>query len=107
LPDAALDPAGDEEIDLSALFTQTVVDQARLAQNIRSLLPPRSSATLDEIIDFCPVQQGAAEIIGYLSLSDDDLVVTMDESEETLVAYSDPDGTRHRARLPKVTVSRL
>lgn len=79
---------------------------ARLAQNIRSLLPPRSSATLDEIIEFYPVEQGAAEIIGYLSLNVDDLFVTLDETEEMLLAYRDPDGTTHRARLPQVTVNR-
>lgn len=104
--ESILGPVDEEEIDVSALFAQRFVDQARLAQNIRSLLPPRSSATLEEIIDFCPVRQGAAEIVGYLSLTEDDLVVTMDESEETLITYRDPDGTGHRARLPKVTVSR-
>jgi hypothetical protein len=101
-----LEPTVEEEIDVSVLFTRAFVDQARLAQNIRSLLPPRSSATLDEIVDFHPVEQGAAEIIGYLSLSEDDLVVTIDESEEILIAFRDPEGVAHRARLPKVTVSR-
>jgi Protein of unknown function (DUF3375) len=104
--DSMLAPADEEDIDVSALFTQAFVDQARLAQNIRSLLPPRTSATLDEIIDLCPVEQGAAEIIGYVSLNAEDLVVTLDDTEETVVAYRDPDGTTRRARLPKVIVSR-
>jgi Protein of unknown function (DUF3375) len=101
-----LDPAAEEEVDVSALFTQAFVDQARLAQNIRSLLPSRSSATLDEIIGFHPVEQGAAEIVGYLSLNEEDLAVTIDEREEIVIAFRDPGGTSHRARLPKVTVSR-
>lgn len=104
--ESMLDPVLDEEIDMSALYTQVFVDQARLAANVRSLLPSHSSATLDEIVDLCPVEQGAAEIVGYLSLHEDDLAVTMDESEESLITYRDPDGTVHRARLPRVTVSR-
>lgn len=104
--ESMLDPVNEQEIDVSALFAQVFVDQARLVQNIRSLLPPHSSATLEEIIDFHPVEQGAAEIIGYLSLTEDDLIVTMDESGETLVAYRDVDGANRRARLPRVTVSR-
>lgn len=104
--ESMLGPVDEQEIDVTALFTQTFVDQARLAENIRSLLPPHSSASLDEIVDFYPVEQGAAEIVGYLSLNVDDLVVTLEENEETLVVYRDPDGRTHRARLPKVTVSR-
>jgi hypothetical protein len=104
--ESLLDPADEQEIDVSALFAQAFVDQARLAQNIRALLPPRSSATLDEIVDFHPVEQGAAEIIGYLTLNEEDIGVTLDESGESLLEYRDPDGNIHRARMPKVTVSR-
>jgi len=103
---SVLDPAEEQEIDVSALFTQAFVDQARLVQNIRGLLPPRSSATLDEILEFYPVEQGAAEIIGYLTLNEDDIDVTLDESEETLVGFLDADGSTRRARLPQVTVRR-
>lgn len=101
-----LDPADEQEIDVSALFAQTFVDQTRLVRNIRTLLPPQSSATLEEIVDFHPVAQGAAEIVGYLTLNEDDIDVTLDESGETLLEYLDPDGGIHRARMPKVTVSR-
>lgn len=101
-----LDPADDQEIDVSALFTQSFVDQTRLARNIRALLPPQSSAALEEIVEFHPVEQGAAEIIGYLTLNEDDIDVTLDESEQTLLEYLDPTGGVHRARMPRVTVSR-
>ena len=36
----------------------------------------------------------------------DDLVVTLDETEEMLLTYRHPDGTTHRARLPQVRVNR-
>ncbi len=101
-----LDPAEEQEIDVSALFAQAFVDQARLVENIRGLLPSRSSATLHEILEFHPVEQGAAEIIGYLTLNEDDIDVTLDESEETLIGFLDVDGATRWARLPQVTVRR-
>ncbi len=104
--ESMLGPVEEEQLDVSSLFTQTFVDQARLADNIRTVLPARSSTLLTDILDFYPVQHGAAEILGYLSLSEADLTVTVDEAEEILIDYADADGRGRRARLPKVTVSR-
>jgi flagellar motility protein MotE (MotC chaperone) len=104
--DSMLGPAEDEQIDVSSLFVQTFVDQARLADNIRTLLPERSSTLLSDILDFYPVEQGVAEILGYLALTDDDVTVTLDETEEVVVDYRDPDGRTRRARMPKATVRR-
>jgi len=100
-----LDPDADGEVDITALFGQPFVDQARLAENIRSAVPERSSALLSDIVSVYPVEQGAAEIVSYLALTEDDLEVTMDEQDETRVDYGDGEVAR-RMRLPKVTVSR-
>lgn len=100
-----LDPAADAEVDDSALFSQTFVDQARLAENVRSAVPVQSSALLSDIVHAYPLLHGAAEIVGYLALSDDDLTVTVDERDETCLDYADGDSTR-RVRLAKVTVTR-
>jgi hypothetical protein len=51
------------------------------------------------------VEHGAAEIVGYLALTDEDIEVAMDENDETLIEYTDGDVVR-RARLPRVTVTR-
>jgi flagellar motility protein MotE (MotC chaperone) len=104
--DSMLGPTEAEQLDVSTLFTQTFVDQARLADNIRTILPERSSTLLTDILDFYPVEQGVAEILGYLSLTEEDLTVTLDEDDEIVVDYLDPDGVGRRARLPRVTVSR-
>lgn len=113
-----LPPETDEELDTDLLFAQTFVDQARLADNIRTVVPLRSSALLDDIVELFPIEQGAAEIIGYLALHDEDLSVELDETDETLIDYDvlstevphtvtgDPASRRRRARLPKATVSR-
>lgn len=106
--ESLIPPTDDESLDADLLFTQSFIDQARLADNIRAVLPERSSALLADIVAMYPIEQGAAEIIGYLALGDGDLVIEMDETDETLLDYAAPDDTGKikRARLPKVTVSR-
>ena len=103
--DSLLDPDADEDVDVAALFNQTFVDQARLAENIRAVVPDRSAALLSDIVALYPIGQGAAEIVAYLALGEDDIDVTMDESDEMLLDYTEGDVLR-RARLPKVTVTR-
>lgn len=99
---------GAEAVDAELLFAQTYIDQVRLAETIRAVLPENSSALLSDVIATHPIEQGAAEIVGYLALNDEDLSIDMDETEETVLEYpdpTDPDVTK-RARLPKVTVRR-
>lgn len=103
--DSLLDPDADDAVDVTALFGQTFVDQVRLAENVRAAVPERGSALLSDIIRVYPIEQGAAEIIGYLALTDDDLEVVVDERDEAVIEYVHADTVR-RARLPKVTVTR-
>ncbi|MGL5867237.1 MAG: DUF3375 domain-containing protein [Dermatophilaceae bacterium] len=104
----SLIPPTTDEVDPELLFVQTFVDQARRVDNIRTVLPERSVALLSDIVAMYPLEQGAAEIVGYLALDDEDLVVEMDESGETILEYGDRDDSSGatRARLPKVTVKR-
>ena len=97
-----------EEVDPDLLFSQTYIDEARLAETIRAVLPQNSSALLSDVIAVHPIEQGAAEIVGYLALNDEDVSIDMDDTDETILDYpdpADPDVTK-RARLPKVTVRR-
>ncbi|WP_109510454.1 DUF3375 domain-containing protein [Nocardioides speluncae] len=104
----SLIPPTTEEVDSDVLFTQTFVDQTRLVGNIRAVLPEHSAALLSDIVAMYPVEQGAAEIVGYLALDDSDVVVEMDDTDESILEYDDPSDpeTTKRARLPKVTVRR-
>ena len=106
--ESLIPPANNEDLDGALLFNQTFIDAAKLAGNIRAVLPERSSALLADIVAMYPLEQGAAEIVGYLALSDEDLTIEMDETDETLLEYADPDDPdrTRRARLPKVTVRR-
>lgn len=101
-------PSESGEVDTELLFTQTFIDQARLVDLIRTALPENSSALLSDVIAMHPIEQGAAEIVGYLALNDEDVTVEMDDSGETLLEYRDPEypDVIKRARLPKVTVRR-
>jgi hypothetical protein len=104
--DSMLAPAEPEELDLSALLAQSFVDRARLVGNLRALVPEGSAATLSDIVAVHPIEQGAAEIVGYLSIDEDDLHLDMDEAVEIVMDYVDADGSPRRVRMPKVTVSR-
>ncbi len=99
---------GTAEVDTDLLFAQTYVDQARLVANIRAVLPERSSTLLADVVAFYPIEQGAAEIVGYLALGGEDLSVEMDDTGETLLEYDDPSDPElvKRARLPHVVVRR-
>jgi hypothetical protein len=100
-----LDPEALAEVDVTALLAQAFVDPVRLAENVRSVVPVRSSALLTDIIGVYPLQHGVAELVGYLALADDDLQVAMDETEESVLDIPDGEVSR-RVRLPKVTVTR-
>lgn len=100
--------ASDDAADPDLLFTQSYVDPHRLAQSIRAIVPPRSTVLLSDVIALYPIEQGAAEIVGYLALDADDLDIEVDAAAEALLEYGDPDdpGTTRRVRLPRVTVHR-
>lgn len=112
-PPAAADvesliPPATADVDAELLFAQTFVDQRRLLDNIRAVLPARSGALLEDIVSLYPLEHGAAEIVGYLALDDGEVTVELDDSDETVLDYDDPAeaGNIKRARLPKVTVRR-
>lgn len=96
------------EVDAEVLFAQTFIDQARLIENIRAAMPRHTTALLSDIVALQPIEQGAAEIVGYLALDTGDVTVEMDESDESVLEYADPTDPQltKRARLPKVTVRR-
>lgn len=105
LIDSVIAPESDEASDYEALFAQRFVDSARLADNIRAIVPPRATAELADIIAMYPVEEGIAEILGYLALGEDDIAVSLHEDEEIIIDYVDIEGTPRRVALPRVTVT--
>ena len=103
--DSMISPDEIDVAELGDLFTQRFVDTARLAENIRAVVPPRTSAALDDIIGLFPVQEGVAEILGYLALDADDITIDVADDEMT-IDFADVLGDRKRVRMRKVQVRR-
>ena len=103
--DAALE-AGDETVDAAALFSEFVVDKARLAGHIRHALQDRSQITLRELCEAWPIEQGLAELVAYLQLASDRFETVVDESTEEVVfwqsAATSGSTAVKNARLPRV-----
>jgi len=95
-----------EDLDSSALFEQTFVDTARLAEQVRAVVPPRSSALLHEVVELYPLRDGLAELVGYLALSEEDLRVDLDETRTVTVSWTDPSRGERAVRMPEATVVR-
>lgn len=108
-PDVAVDslpaPAELDVTELDGLLTQRFVDTERLTENIRAVVPPRTSVALDEIIALYPVEEGIAEILGYLSLHGDGITVETTD-EQTVIGYADSGGAPRRVRMNRALVRR-
>lgn len=99
--------AADEDIDSSLLFEQIYVDPERLAGEVRHALRAKTQVGLGELLEHAPLEQGLAELVTYLSLSDASFQVVFDESADERVRWSDPDGTERVATLPRITFTRM
>jgi Protein of unknown function (DUF3375). len=61
--------AGNPSVGVDALYDIDSVDLGALAGRISALLAASSQASLSEVVSRFPVVQGAAEVLGYLSLA--------------------------------------
>ena len=102
--------AGDDDVDAAVLYSQVVVDQARLARHIRQALQDRSQITLRELTDSHPLQVGLAELVAYLQLGSESFKTVVDESTPDLISWealaSDGAAVHRQARLPRVVFVR-
>lgn len=104
--DSAVAVGDVEDLDTRGLFEQSFVDTARLAEQIRTVVPPRSSALLHEVVELYPLRDGLAELVSYLAMSEEDLRVELDESREVTVSWEDASLGRRTVRMPEATVVR-
>lgn len=66
--------AGEENVDVEALYSQAVIDTAGLLAHIRQALQDRSQITLRELVQIRPLRQGLAELVAYLQLGSERVV---------------------------------
>ncbi|KVO34032.1 DUF3375 domain-containing protein [Burkholderia ubonensis] len=103
---------GDADLDASALYTQIVVDRARLASNIRRCLQDRRQVTLAELAASQPLLHGLAELVAYLQLSAEagTFRATVDETVSDTIEWqaNDANGAAivKRATMPRVIFTR-
>lgn len=95
----------DEDLDPSQLFEQVFVDPERLSSSIRAVLVERSQIGLADLVERVPLEQGLAELVTYLSLSDPAFDVVFDKSVRERISWRDGDASRS-ATLPRITFAR-
>ncbi len=104
--DSAAVQIGRDGLDTSVLFEQIHVDPTRLSRGVRRALRRRPQVGLGELIEERPLEQGLAELVTYLSLTDPGFTALFDERETERLAWADPDGRERVATLPRVTFVR-
>jgi hypothetical protein len=97
---------GDAPVDLDALFSQAVIDYAKLSDNVRRALQKRNEVTLRAVIEAHPVEQGLAEVVAYLQLAAQDRHAFFDEDHPEPVAWRDATGQWKSAALSRVVFAR-
>lgn len=75
-------------LDDSSLFDQLHVDREALVHNVLDQLGPRASVPLEEVIAGAPLEQGLAELVGYLSLEQPGLEVVFDDDARSRVSWA-------------------
>jgi hypothetical protein len=98
--------AGQDGFDATVLFEQVYVDPARLSLGVRRALQQRSQVGLAQLIRDQPLEQGLAELVTYLSLTDEAFRVVFDGEAKEGISWRDSDGRTRTARLPRVTFAR-
>jgi hypothetical protein len=96
---------GSNDFDSSAMLNQLYVDRDVLAQRVLSSLGRHDQVSLSEVIHGDPLEQGLAELVGYLSLNEPGLSVIFDEERRERIEWSAADVERV-ADLPRVNFSR-
>lgn len=96
---------GEAELDLAALFAQTVVDERRLRGNIYTLLRERNQVTLSEVASAFPPEQGLAEVVAYLRIAGEDGAAVDESIKETLLLTAASGKHKKRVQVPRIIFS--
>jgi flagellar motility protein MotE (MotC chaperone) len=99
-------PADEDGQDPAALFEQVYVDPEPLRGGVRRALQRAPRIGLTDLIAEQPLERGLAELVTYLSLTDEAFTILFDESRREQVSWQEPDGWSRTAALPRVTFVR-
>jgi hypothetical protein len=96
---------GDSDFDSSAMLSQLFVDRDLLTQHVLNSLGRHDQVSLSEVISSKPLEQGLAELIGYMSLSQPGIAVIFDDDRRDHIRWNTDDVERV-ADLPWINFSR-
>ncbi len=104
--DSASIQAGQDGFDTPTLFEQVHVDPERLSLSVRRALQQRPQVGLAQLVREQPLEYGLAELVTYLSLTDEAFRVVFDDRAREQVSWRDLDGGNRTATLPRVIFAR-
>jgi hypothetical protein len=96
---------GNDDFDSSAMLSQLYVDRDALMKRVLSSLGRNDQVGLSDVVRGDPLEQGLAELVGYLSLQEPGLAVVFDEERRDQIRWSAGEVERV-ADLPAVSFSR-
>ena len=100
--DDAVAVADDGGLDAEALFGQFAVDRERLRSQVDAVLEAADQATLADIVDAYPIEQGLAEVVGYFQLAAESPWAEIDAGQQQRLAWTLPDGEMREAIVERV-----
>ena len=96
---------GETAFDASVLYEQVHVDLDELSRTVRAGLLDHDQVALADLVDARPLEQGLAELVGYLSLVDPAYAVVFDETRREQIGW-ETDDVRRVADTPAVSFLR-
>lgn len=102
MPDSSMPDAAPSELSLDeveAMVRQSEIDFRTLKEHVIAMLVDVSQATVGQLLDRFPAEQGFGSVIGYISLGAKHGEVTT--ATET-VRWEGADGVRRQARVPAI-----
>jgi len=96
----------DTQADPAVLFEQVYVDLGPLRRSVLRALYRGPQVGLTELVREQPLRLGLAELVAYLSLTDESFRVVFDETRAEQIRWHDTDGRERAATLPRVTFAR-
>lgn len=96
----------DSEGDDHILYVHVSVDKTLLLRQIESMLQENDEVSLAQVIHSYPIKLGLAELIGYLSLVQDNPDAVMLPQINEPILWRDADGNTHKADFCRIVYRR-